>query len=252
MSAGSATVTIDHLGARLRSLRVDGVELLIQEGDEALLWGCYPMVPWAGRIAGGVFSFDGSQHQLPANLGAHALHGVGLDRTWTVDDHGRFELHLTDPWPFGGVAHVDTDLRPDRLTVTLSVTAGERAMPAVIGWHPVFTKSIGNSDARLEFHPDRILTRDSEGIPTGALDPVPPGPWDDCFVGVSSPPRIRWGDTRQVVLESPTDIWVVYNQTPHAICVEPQTATPDAFNRPGCPVLGPGETLTLPLTVRWQ
>jgi len=250
-TAGRASVVIDHIGARLRSIRVDGVELLVQEGDEALLWGCYPMVPWAGRVNRGRFSFGGSVHQLPVNLGMHAIHGVGVDRSWAVGPDGAFELEMTDPWPFGGVARVSADLSPEQLTITLSVTAGERSMPAVIGWHPVFAKSIGDSLAVLDFRPGRILTRDHDGIPTGDLDPVPPGPWDDCFVGVSAPLSIRWGDDLRLTLDSPTDTWVVYDETRHAICVEPQTAIPDAFNRPDCPILEPGETLTMPLTIRW-
>jgi len=209
------------------------------------------MVPWAGRVNRGRFSFDGSQHQLPLNLGNHALHGVGLDRTWTVDEHGSFELALTDPWPFGGVARMVAELHPDHLTITLSVTAGDQAMPIAIGWHPVFAMKIAGVSASLDFRPTRILTRGADGIPTGTLDPVPPGPWDDCFVGVTSPPVVRWGDNLQLTLEAPTETWVVYNETPHAICVEPQTAMPDVFNRPDCPILRPGETLTLPLTLTW-
>src|SRR5262245_23842174 len=43
----------------------------------AIAWGSYPMVPWAGRIRRGRFRFDDREYQLPPNLGAHAIHGVG-------------------------------------------------------------------------------------------------------------------------------------------------------------------------------
>lgn len=37
-------------GGRIASLEVDGVELLApRQGSDWLRWGCYPMVPWAGR-----------------------------------------------------------------------------------------------------------------------------------------------------------------------------------------------------------
>jgi len=252
MDAGSVRLTIDHVGARLRSLLIDGRELLVQEGDEALLWGCYPMVPWAGRIDRGRFEFNGVEHQMPINLGIHSIHGVGVDREWKSERPGVFDLDLTDPWPLGGTARVVADLAPDHLSITLSVTAGDFPMPAVIGWHPVFVKSIGDASANLDFQPAKILTRNDDGIPSGKADPVPPGPWDDCFLGVIDEPSLRWGDGLALTLDSPTDTWVVYDQTPHAICVEPQTAMPDAFNRPECPVLAPGETLALPLTIAWQ
>ncbi len=49
-----------------------------------------------------------------------------------------------------------------------------------------------------------------------------------------------------------TVTWVVYDETSHALCVEPQTGIPDAVNHADCPVLQPGGAMSLPLTLRWS
>ncbi len=72
-------------GGRVVQITADGVDLLIGRGEgpdpgSVFAWGSYPMVPWAGRIRRGRFSFDGTEHSLPINFGDHAIHGVGYAR----------------------------------------------------------------------------------------------------------------------------------------------------------------------------
>ena len=58
-------------GGRVAHLRYQGVEWLVdaqQAGPAAIVRGCYPMVPWAGRIRRGQFHFDGRPHRLPLNF----------------------------------------------------------------------------------------------------------------------------------------------------------------------------------------
>jgi aldose 1-epimerase len=71
------------------SLTVDATPLIV--GHDPSLpsagWGSFPMVPWAGRIRRGRFSFDGVDHQLPINFEQHAIHGTGFEQSWRVVDH---------------------------------------------------------------------------------------------------------------------------------------------------------------------
>lgn len=250
--ADGVTARFDRRGAWLRSLCVDGRELLVPETDVPLLYGCFPMVPWVGRLGRGKFSFNGADYAMPINFGQHAIHGVGIQRDWTITGDGALTLNLSDPWPFGGTARVEADLRSDHLTITVSVTAGDVAMPAAVGWHPVIRKTIDGDDAELSFSPKAIWQRGANGLPTGERVDVPPGPWDDCFDGVASPPVVTWSDGFSLTFESPTQTWVVYDETSHALCVEPQTGIPNAFNHDGCKILQPGGTMSLPLTLRWS
>jgi galactose mutarotase-like enzyme len=92
--------------------------------------------------------------------------------------------------------------------------------------------------------------RDLAGIPDGRLVPVPPGPWDDAFE-VHQPPRVRWPGF-EVTLTAETTTWVVYDEDPRVVCVEPQTDAPDAFNRRSPTTVTPGQPVSMALEVRWQ
>jgi aldose 1-epimerase len=234
LTAGAARAQIDPLGSRLASLAVDGQELLVPEGDEELLWGCYPMVPWAGRLGEGRFTFQGEPTRLPVDLAPHAIHGLGVRREWSPQGESGFSLDLRGLWPWAGTASTSFRLDADSLAMTLEARAAERPMPVVLGWHPCFRRRRG---------PD--------GLPTGAREPVPDGPWDDCFSGVTDPPVLRWSAGPTVTLTARTDTWVVFDERGHAVCVEPQTGPPDAFNLGAAHTLAPGDAIELTLTLSW-
>ena len=252
LSAGDATVSIEpDEGARLGSLRVAGHELLVGRTGDPLTWGCYPMVPWAGRVAFGVFEIAGERYRLPIGLPPHAIHGTGYLRSWEQTGPARFELDFDRDWPFGGRAVHEIVLEPERLRLALEVHAGDRPMPAMAGWHPWFVRDLGGAPARLRFAAGRMYERDDRHLPTGRLVPPPPRPWDDCFVDVTDGPALRWGDRAEIELESTCDHWVVYDEPEHAICVEPQTGPPDELNREPR-LIRPGQPLRAELTIRWE
>lgn len=255
LEAGAACVTIDpERGGRLASLCLDGLEVLVGESEvegEPTLWGCYPMVPWAGRVRDGRFTFGGREHTLPLEAPPHAIHGVGHRSAWEVTGPHSLRLDLDGRWPFGGLVTQAFALTADALSLTMVVTATERAMPVMAGWHPCFRPQlVRGGPARLAITPTKMWERDTSGIPTGVQVPVPVGPWDDAFSGLASDPRITWPDAVELDLRSSGPVWVVYDQDPRLLCVEPQTDAPDAFNREP-EVLAPGDRLTATFTIGW-
>jgi aldose 1-epimerase len=99
----------------------------------------------------------------------------------------------------------------------------------------------------------RMYRRDADGIPTGELVAPSPGPWDDCFTGLSRPPRLRWPGAIDLWMETRCDHWVIYDEPAHAICVEPQTGPPDAFNLgTGVAIATPATPVTASWTIRWS
>ena len=246
--------TVDPLdGGRIVSLLIDGREMFITDNPNPLLRGCYPMVPFAGRVRDARLEFDGRAHQLRRNAPPHSIHGTVFDRSWTVTGRTSSSLLLTvdlgPEWPFRGFAQHHIDLRADGLRLDLSVTAHER-MPAQVGWHPCFVKPTAT---RLAF--DHLLPRDASGIPTHTSVAVVTDvvDVDDCFVGVATRDQ-RLGLTVEGVdlnLSSDCDHWVVYDQPADCTCVEPQSAPPNGVNdQPH--VLEPGESLGRFLTIEWD
>jgi aldose 1-epimerase len=241
-------------GGRVAQIAFEGTEWLCgyDSGNAATLdWGCYPMVPWAGRVRRGRFHFDGREYQLRPNLGAHAIHGVGFTLRWQVQAQSATELTLTlqlprdETWPFAGTARQRLTVTGRTLRMELSMTADRYAMPRpVLGWHPWFL-----TPDRMDFSPARQYPRDAEGIATLPPGKVSARPWDDCFTNSRAVVLHRAGQS--VRLSSECDHWVVYDARANTIGVEPQSGPPDAFNLQPRERLEAGETVESWFLLEW-
>ena len=243
LRAGDVRLTVDpRQGGRMASLRIGEREVLVTEGWGPIRWGCYPMAPFAGRIRDGRFTFRGRDVQLPLNLPPHAIHGTVFERPWEVasqaDDHLVLTIDLGPAWPFRGTVTQSIALDAGGLEATLVLEADE-AMPAALGWHPWFRRYLddasdgaGLTSAEVDLDVDAasMFERGADGLPTGALVPPKPRPWDDAFTGLRTSPRVRWPGALEIALSSTAPVWVVYDEPVEGVCVEPQTAPPDAIN----------------------
>jgi aldose 1-epimerase len=253
LSAPGVEAVVDLVaGGRIASLRIDGHELLRTTGESPMLWGSYPMAPYAGRIRDAVFTFDDETHHLPATMPPHAIHGTVLHRRWHLVGEGTISAELGPDWPFAGGAVQRFDLGADHLTCRLELHADE-PMPASIGWHPWFARRLPSVAGALELDLDAgaMYERDAAGITLPHLVSPSDGPWDDCFTDLRRPPVLRWPGFLELTVESGCPDWVVYTVPQDAICVEPQTAPPDALNtRPT--IVRPGSPLVAEMTWRWR
>ncbi len=256
LEAGQATVLVSPIsGGRIASIRVgtgrDVEELLVTgtPASDPLLWGSYPMVPYAGRVRDGLLRWRGRQIQLPVNLAPHAIHGSGFVSAWDVLDQGfdHVEMQCALRWQLGGTAHQHVQLTPDALICVLTVTAGAQAMPVTLGWHPWFRKPVADD---LRF--DAMYRQDDAGIPTGELIDPAARPWDDCFVRPLAPLVLQISPSITVTVASDCDHWVVYDKPEHATCVEPQSGPPDAANLGAATIIQPGEMLQRTMTIAWS
>ena len=260
LDSEDARLTIDPgAGGRFASLVVGGHELLVTEGDGPIWWGCYPMAPFAGRIRAGRFRFRGRRYDLPLRMPPNAIHGTVLDRPWQVVSATADRVELTTDlgrdWPFRGRVVQTVALLPGGLEATLEVRARD-AMPVVLGWHPWFRRSVAGADVRLEFEANAMYVRGPDGLPTGAVRPPTPRPWDDAFTDVVLPPRLTWPGVLALDLRSTAPFWVVFDERDDAICIEPQTAPPDAFNLAAAvgvdpPVAAPDRPVSVAMAWRW-
>ncbi|WP_189860237.1 aldose epimerase family protein [Streptomyces poonensis] len=232
LTAGDAEAVLAPAnGGRVSGLRVGGVELL-RQGER---FGCFPMVPWCGRIRDGRFLDGTTVRQMPLNAPPHAIHGTTRNGAWSVartsPDEAVLTYDLVDPWPYPGRVTQVVALTADSLTLTMSVEAHESSFPAQIGWHPWFNRNLGGEDVRIDFDPAWQEERGDDHLPTGnRLDPKP-GPWDDCFGmpdGVDV--RLTWPGQLELTVASREQWVVVYDEQAEAVCVEPQTGPPNGLN----------------------
>ncbi|WP_329118819.1 aldose 1-epimerase [Streptomyces sp. NBC_01353] len=258
LTAGDAELTINpDNGCRIESLRIAGTELL-RQGER---YGCFPMVPWCGRIEDGRFRNGAEVHQLPLNAPPHAIHGTGRDTAWkaarTADGDGRtaaFTFELGDPWPYAGRVTQLFELTEDGLTLTLGVETHADSFPAQAGWHPWFNRTLGEDgkDVRIDFTADWQEERGADHLPTGRRIGPTPGPWDDCFGmpgGVDV--TLTWPERLELKVTSRAEWVVIYDKQEDAVCVEAQTGPPNGLNTHPTYVT-PIEPLEIAATWAWR
>ncbi|CAL9298457.1 aldose 1-epimerase [Streptomyces sp. R02] len=232
LTAGDAEVDVlPGNGGRVGGLRLGGVELL-RQGER---YGCFPMVPWCGRLRDGRFRDGATVQQMPLNAPPHAIHGTARNAPWRTarrsGDEAVLTYDLVDPWPYAGRVTQQVALTEESLTLTMGVETYESSFPAQIGWHPWFNRNLGGEDVRIDFAPAWQEERGEDHLPTGKrVDPTP-GPWDDCFGmpdGVDV--TLTWPGQLRLKVTSRVEWVVVYDEQAEAVCVEPQTGPPDGLN----------------------
>jgi aldose 1-epimerase len=252
-------------GGGIAAWRWRGLDLL-RPGDPdggPLALGCFPLVPFSNRIAGGRFSAGNRLIQLPANHRqggrAQTIHGFGWQSRWDVVRSGPdFALLRHDfaasawPWPYRAEQHIV--LRADGLSLTMALTnMGDTPMPAGLGLHPYFPKP----GARLDLAVAGRWEVDADQIPASwtALTAMPD--WfggtaiDHGFTGRRGPICIHWPTHQLTMTPDPLLSHVVVYVPSGAdyFCVEPVSHMTNAVNRSesadetGLHWLAPGATL---------
>ncbi len=254
---GRTRLTFDaRRGGRVAQVWFDDRPLLVEHApgiDEAVGWGSYPMVPWAGRLAEGRFQFRRDVVTMPANERSHAMHGVGFLHPWSIAGSGtsslvaRLDLDSVG-WPFRSWCEQRISLGPDSLHMEMSVHGTDRDFPAQVGWHPWFLPP-----TVLDVGFDTMFVRNDEGITTTQTCPPVEPPWDDCFTDARHDPRLVVNGVG-VQLSSTCRYWVVYTGSPNGVCVEPQSGIPNAFNtfsESGLDIVGTARVLQHSFTWRF-
>lgn len=255
--------------------RTDIVVPMADGAHEPTQWpkaGCYPLVPWSGRIRDARFASGHRTIAVEPHPGSpHALHGFGHRIAWRVTALAgdRAELCLDHdpaaapvhgwPWEFRAVQRLTLD--PQGLEIAIAiVNTGDAAMPAGLGVHPFLVA--GPAD-EVRFHAAGLWRTDAEGC---ALELVPRvgdaarrasgfDPLGETiqYGGFGGHAQLRRADGAVVTVTTaaPFDFLVLHAPagTPYA-CIEPVSHAADAFNLAargvagsGARSLAPGETL---------
>lgn len=219
-------------GSRIKSLLFAEMEFAVPFRPNPMDWGWYGMVPWAGRIRDGLIKDNsGKAYQLPTDLDPpHAEHGFGFVSEWTQTDENSTELHL--PFPFvGAIASQSFHVIKNTLVWNLEYEPNGCELPAWVGFHPWFPMHLSRGGpARLDFQAQTMLVKGQDIIPTGEYSAPSAPPWNDTFTGLAGAPTVTWQGAAGIRIEADVPWWVVYSEDSEGICVEPQTAPPDANN----------------------
>jgi aldose 1-epimerase len=278
LAAGAWTAEVSPaIGGAILSLAHDGVAVLRPTPEAAVAArdvhraACYPLLPYANRIAYGRFSFGGVAYQLAMNSpgSPHPMHGVGMRRPWRVlsADARACEIALEHrtigadaaDWPFAFDARQRFELGGGGLAVTVSITnADDREAPAGFGLHSYFPRRPGE---RLTFAAAGAWTNGADMLPDrreggpewdfSSGRPVEGPPLDNDVFGWDGRARLSAPGRPDTVVEAGPKVRSLRVYTPAGrddYAVEPVTHRADAINHPDEPdgamaVLAPGETL---------
>lgn len=235
---------------------------------------CFPLTPYANRIAGGRFVFEGREVVIPTlpAFAPHALHGDGWLKPWSVEDAttDRAVLRLDGGadahWPWAYRARQTVSLNQDGLTIRLDMTnASSEPMPAGLGFHPYFPRPEGTRLKAAttgvwtgpEIVPDRLAASgwiaDWIGQEVDAAARAV-ALIDNAYEGWSGVAELADGDGVTTVTADADRLHVYAPPGEDFCCLEPVTHRPDVFNQAapgegGSVVLAPGESLSLRMTV---
>ena len=208
-------------GARITTLQAFGYEVLRQWEPQrkAFQYGCFPMVPWAGRLGNATLNVGERSYALPANKPPHALHGMACYSPWEIVEKTaeslRLRMVLDSPWPWRGEVQQTLILEQDALNLRLEIISESATFPASAGWHPWFAKN---------------LTPSSEGEELQVIF-QPDWQEDDCFGFFSGLNiRLEWPGQLMMSMTSSVQSLVVFDKQPDATCVNPLTQAPNEIN----------------------
>lgn len=272
LSAGGLEVDlVPATGGSVAAFRHRGTDVFrpLSAADRALGnvlgVGMFPMVPYANRIAGNAFEFQGRCYRVQANNPPERfnVHGTGWHRAWTVAAQGAgavMALEETgEPWCYRAEQHVALD--PCGLTVGLRLmNTGRRTMPFGFGLHPWFPR---DGDVTLAFQATRFHPEGPEMVAGAAVPlpesldftaarPLPSLRLNNDFGGWSGRGVLRF-PARGVELVISADpvfghLMIYADPGRPFFCVEPQSNAACAFNRgdvadpqEGIVVLEPGQ-----------
>jgi aldose 1-epimerase len=280
ISSGAYRAIVTEVGATLRSLSVDGRDVVRGFGvDEMSKAGRgQNLVPWPNRIRDGRYSFGGVTQQLALSEPArhNASHGLARYVPWVLVNKemdavsNRVRVHPQPGWPGTLEATITHQLNEAGLTVTVEATnVGSTELPFGYGAHPYLTVGESTVDevaltvpaaSYLEVDEERLLPLKVSPVAGTAYDlregrVLGSMSLDTAMTDLARDSDGRWR-VRLQLRDHYAELWgdemmqwtQVFTGGPNrdwSIAVEPMTCAPDAFN-PGpthgdLKVLAPGE-----------
>lgn len=249
---------VPAIGGSIAVFQFDGIDVMRRLSDadrrngNVLGVASFPMIPFANRIGGNAFEFDGRRYTFDANNPPeiYHVHGTAWHRAWTTKKlepaEALLTLEVTEPASYSYRASQHFALDEGALVLRTSVTnVGILPMPFGFGHHPWFNR---DDDTRIQFR-SRFFHLNEPEYMVGERIKLPaelsyetPGPlparwrcsdyggWDG-IATISFPARGVGLTLRADPIYK--HIMMFAEPTRAVFCVEPQTNAAGAFNRAG-------------------
>lgn len=176
---GEVKAVVAELAAGLRSLTVDGADLVQRYPDDRIAPFAAGIVltPWPNRVKDAVWKLDGVEQRLDVTEPStgNASHGLLRNTGYTVTDREEHAVTLSATvfpqhgYPFLLQTSVRYELDDEGLVVTHGIiNAGEGRAPVAIGAHPYLRAGSSEvDDLEVTVLADTRFDMDERNIPTG-------------------------------------------------------------------------------------
>ncbi|QIG80212.1 aldose 1-epimerase [Stakelama tenebrarum] len=265
LACGPWEMVVAPEGAAILSLRRNGRDILRltpQGASDPFDHACFPLVPYANRIAFGTLEWEGRLHHLPRNHPGqtHPLHGTGWRERWDIVESDAKSVTMQRerpadrhwPWSFTAVQRLELDA--EGLNAWLEIRNDDRgAMPVSLGFHPYFSR---DGATALQFEAGHVWLADDQMLPTKTAPADHFGDWsaalpleqpqliDHCYADWNGSAIVTRDDGDIRLAGSGTPALHIFLPPGEAFfCAEPVTAMPDAVNHDEAAVLAPGKTM---------
>lgn len=244
-------------GAYVAKLWLDGIEIFKPSGDERQSHGgSAVLIPYAGRIRGGSYTFEGEEYRFVRDSGKDSIHGFGKDRRWRILEKRGSSITFgvllkSEGYPGVLDAKIAYSIGPRSFSTSCAVVnGGRKTVPLVVGFHPYFLAKQWNLSATGAVYQYELANR---FFPTGKRAPfdfakVDAGTGLDDEFRVGGIVRLKTERYAIVMKRHNMPYLVVFNGAPaegRSVSVEPYTGVSDAFNNGiGLTEVRPGESFT--------
>lgn len=241
------------LGGQISRLSYAGRDVLRPQTDlqgDILKASCFPLVPFANRIAHGRFPTPdgGMELEVFPDIDRHALHGIGWRSAWEIQalEESRMSWRLSytgRDWPWNFSALQTLELSPSRARFGLAVqNDSPRSMPSGLGFHPYFPITAASEAAFT----GRGAWACSDGLPTHRFKPdwlqqaagpnllalSDAGLIDHAVYGWNGEALLRHPSHQIRIRSSGCPFAQIFLPASDYMCIEPVTHRPDALNAP--------------------
>ncbi len=236
-------------GAYLFSLTKNSKDLILKgDLDRPTHGGMALLIPYANRVKGGEYEFDGIRYVLPKNQEGNAIHGLVLDKKWEIISSSSDSIKLKytlrhDGYPTVLENIVNYSLDAEGLEVLIQVkNLGDKSAPLTVGAHPYF---IVSNDWQISTEGMTLRCKMENKIPTGELVPYnfsqSEREFDDCFI-IEGDVKLTSSYQTVILTRRNMPFIQVYTGLKGAVAIEPMSGAPDAYhNGMGLSIIYPSE-----------
>ncbi|MFP3242502.1 aldose 1-epimerase [Caldisphaera sp.] len=251
----ASEVSINEIGAYVEKIIINNKDILLHGNiNNPTHSGMAILIPFANRIRGGEYEFNGKKYYLNKNNEGNAIHGLILDKRFQIvdkkDDVVTLSYNLKDDgYPSELNINITYSINKDSFDTKFIIqNLGDTIAPLTVGAHPYFI--IRNHWKISPTHVKKCISINK--IPTGEIIDYEleiNREYDDCFY-IGNQVKLDSEYSSIIIKTINMPYFQIYTGIKDAIALEPMSGAPDAYhNHIGLDLIRPREIKNYGFTI---